>query len=249
MNAAVAVRSLVRVCLFTTLAALAAQCGVPSNKSQAVQSEPDELVGAAAKSDAAVLPDGGDALVDASFSDGGSKADRCASTFGNGLTRAFGRLDGTVLAVVTPEDQQCAKPNSDHVVLQVLVNGSAYRMVINVQSSSSEPRVFFREVDRAMVGAPWEEGWHPNVGLDYVADLDQHGPFTPYPMGELVAMVESAIALDDKVSVFATSSGGTRADSAHLIHRNGRGNDGAVVLGAASSHPHWLLFHFDQQTF
>src|SRR5262247_3992728 len=74
------------------------------------------------------------------------KSAACASTFGTALTNAFGRLDGTILAVVMPGNMRCAMPNSTHVVLQVTTNGAAYRMVINVLSTSSDPHVWLDDV-------------------------------------------------------------------------------------------------------
>src|SRR5262249_7095216 len=76
-------------------------------------------------------------------SDGGpiDKAANCAATFGQALTSSFGRIDGAVLAVVKPSDTQCPLPNSDHVILQVTMNGEAYRLVVNVQSDFGDPQV------------------------------------------------------------------------------------------------------------
>src|SRR5262249_61596179 len=62
------------------------------------------------------------------------KAARCASTFGNGLTAGFGRLDGRILAVVPPGHPTCPRPNSDHLVIQIDAGGEVYRMVVNVLS-------------------------------------------------------------------------------------------------------------------
>src|SRR5262249_23663455 len=74
---------------------------------------------------------------------GGSidKSAPCASTFGSALTDAFGRLDGTVVAVVPPNDQACAQPNMTHLVLQVEMEGAVYRMVLDVLSNQGSPDV------------------------------------------------------------------------------------------------------------
>ena len=178
------------------------------------------------------------------------KAAACASSFGTGLTKAFGRLDGTVLAVVQPKDQQCPLPNSDHVILQVMVAGDVYRMVINIQSDfGTDPRVRYAQVGHALVGSAWSEGWHAPASLDYVGDLGVHADvdgFTPYALPDLAAKIAADIDIGDKVSVYADSSGGA---SAHKIHRNLGGDDGAIVLHAASSAPKFMLFHFDTQDF
>lgn len=185
-------------------------------------------------------PTSGDAAIDAS----GDKASACASTFGTALTDAFGRLDGTVLAVVPPAHPTCAQPNSTHLVLQMTMNGAAYRMVVNVES------VFAAELDAPLAGPTWSEGWHPGVQLDYVTTL--HVPssqFVAHTMAETVARTTDAIALGAPISVYATSSGGTKADSAHLIHRNATNADGAIVIAPTSGTPHYLLFRFSNQTF
>jgi hypothetical protein len=193
-----------------------------------------------------------DAVPDATPPDAGvDKAARCADTFGSALTNAFGRADGTVLAVVRPVDQQCVMPNRDHVILQVQINGEAYRMVINVMSdrAGQDPRVQLLEMNAPLPGDPWSEGWHtgPGVALDYATTLGVSSTdFTPYEFEELVQRVNDAITLDARVSVYATSSGGA---SAHLVHRNQPDADGAVVLDPTSENPTWLLFHFDGQVF
>jgi hypothetical protein len=180
------------------------------------------------------------------------KATACAATFGNALTNAFGRLDGTVLALVAPWDTHCAQPNSDHLVLQVTMKGAVYRMVINVQSTVAgvDPRVLHAEVQNKLPGAAWSEGWHTGVAFDYPSMLGaDKRDFAPYPMNDLVRQVLNRVALGEKVSVFARSSGGTKADSAHLIHRNGGNVDGAVVLDPTSATARFLLFAFANQDF
>jgi hypothetical protein len=182
--------------------------------------------------DGAVLPDG--------------KASACASTFGSALTNAYGRLDGTVLAIVEPGNTVCAMPNSTHVVVEVTANGAAYRMVVNVLSTSSDPHVWLGEHDAPLAGDPWAEGWHAGVELDYVSTLAvTKAMFTQADETAAVARIENALVPGAKVSVFATSSGG---DSAHLVHRNATNQDGAIVLSPDTA-PHYLLTAFPEQTF
>ena len=172
------------------------------------------------------------------------KAARCVSDmYGAALTNSFGRLDGTVVAVVKPSDQQCDGVNNDHVVLEVLANGGVYRMVVNVLSNSAVPQVFETELQHALPGAAWSEGWHPTETLDYVSSLGVHkAAFVPYDLGPLSARISDRLTLDSKISVYATSSGG---DSAHLVHRNKPNQDGAIVIDALGPSPIWLLFAFD----
>jgi hypothetical protein len=168
------------------------------------------------------------------------KAAACATTFGAALTDSFGRVDGTVLAIVPPNLQTCTQPNRDHVVVQLTVNGAAYRMVINVD-------VLIHEVSAPLAGAAWSEGWHPAERLDYVSTLHVASP--AFVAGDPVTTISDAIELGDKLSIYATSSGGTKADSAHLVHRNVATEDGAIVIGADTAAPRYLLFRFANQTF
>jgi hypothetical protein len=177
------------------------------------------------------------------------KAATCASTFGTELTAPYGRLDGTVLAVVPPAHPTCALPNGTHLVLQVTMKGTAYRMVVNVESEFSgvDPKVRFLAIDKPLPAPAWSEGWHAGVTLDYPTTLDVHvAAFTPFAKDDLVKTVTDAIPLGANVSVYSTTSGGA---SSHKVHRNGASDDGAIVLGPDTATPRFLLFHFDQQTF
>jgi hypothetical protein len=172
------------------------------------------------------------------------KAEHCADTFGDGLTAAFARLDGTVLAVVGPTDTQCALPNDDHLVIQVTMGGEVYRMVVNVEN------VFYVETTAPLVGPAWSEGWHTGVALEYDATLGMHSDaFVFHTMAELVELVTDAIELGAPISVYAESSGGEYASSAHLVHRNNSKPDGAIALDPLSASPRFLLFRFDNQSF
>lgn len=199
----------------------------------------------------------GDGL-DAGASDAGAdalqieKSTMCASSFGSALTPGFGRVDGTLLAVVGPRDRQCVMPNDDHVVVQVSVGGAAHRMVVNVESSRGEPdpRVAMAEIQAPLVGSPFEEGWHVGVNLDYPLILGvRSDAFTPYAFDPLVERIESFLELGAPISVYATSGAG-RPESAHLIHRGSRpGQDGAIVVNPTSPNPTYLLFRFQNQEF
>lgn len=183
-----------------------------------------------ARPDAVLMPDALD------------KAATCASTFGNALTDAFGRVDGTVLAVVPPDLQTCTQPNRTHLVLQVSMHGAAYRMVLNVDADVST-----RELDAPLAGPAWAEGWHLDAPLDYVTTLGAHSGDFATP-ADPVALVTDQLELGAHVSIFATSSGGANASSAHLVHRNLTNADGAIVVAPDTS-PHYVLFKFDTQSF
>ena len=186
--------------------------------------------------------DTGDAAVDA------DKSAPCAKTFGAALTNAFGRLDGTVVAVVPPNDQMCALPNATHLIVQVAMQGAVYRMVVDVLSNRGSADVLFHEMDAPLAGGAWSEGWHPGVVLDYVTTLNVHsGSFAAQVEKDLVATITRENELGAHVSIFATSAG--EPNSAHLVHRNLTGADGAIVLGPDSAKPHYLLLRFNEQSF
>ncbi|MDX2093208.1 MAG: hypothetical protein SFX73_35520 [Kofleriaceae bacterium] len=171
------------------------------------------------------------------------KAANCASTFGSALTNAFGRVDGTIVAVVPPAHPTCAAPNNDHLVIQVSFGGAVHRMVVNVES------IFVDEVDAAFAGPTWSEGWHTGVAFDYVNTL--HEPsidFQQKTMAEAVELITDQLEIGAKISVFGSSSGGTYASSAHLIHRNDPNEDGAIVINP-DTNPHYVLMKFSNQTF
>jgi hypothetical protein len=176
-----------------------------------------------------------------------NKAAGCVDSFGNALTSAFGRLDGTTVAVVKPTDQQCTGVNNDHVVLEVMMNGAVYRLVVNIQSTFGDPNVDYLAIDHALPPPAWAEGWHTGIAVDYVATFGVHSPdFKPYPLAQLADVVADAIPIGEKVSVYALSSGG---GSAHEVHRNKGTTDGAIVLDLEGTSPKVLLFHFADQTF
>ncbi len=172
------------------------------------------------------------------------KAKDCANQFGDALTDSFGRLDGTVVAVVAPEDTQCALVNDDHLVLQVAMNGAVYRMVVNIAD------VAFGQKSAALIGPSWSEGWHTDLTLEYPTDLDVHSPaFQQLALPAMIEQISAGIELGAPISVFAVSSGGEFASSAHLIHRNDNNSDGAIVLDPTTENPTYLLFRFASQSF
>jgi len=196
-----------------------------------------------------------EASIEATLPEASADADKSAkfapeSEFGTELTVGFGRIDGTVLAVVGTKDKQCPLSNNDHVVVEVLMHGKVYRMVVSVLSTYGDPDVGMLEKDAPLAGNAWSEGWHTDAVLDYVTTLGVHtGEFTPHPMAELEPLIESKLDIDAKISVFATNDSAQYLDSAHLIHRNKTDKDGAIVLAPDSPSPKYLLFRFANQSF
>ena len=166
----------------------------------------------------------------------------CTSSFGSGLTGAsHGRLDGTLIAIVAPDGTHQCNADSDHLHLQIRMSGSTYDIAINVAG------VDVAEKDAPLLDGAWSEGWHPGAALDYPTSLGLHASdFTSIDETPLLQHLEAALATVNHISVFATkyNSGG-----AHLVHRNGNGNDGALVLRPLAGPAHYIVFHFPNQTF
>jgi len=175
------------------------------------------------------------------------KSAGCVSNFGDALTEGHGRLDGTVVAVLAPGNDSCPRPNGDHLILEVRMGGDVYRMVASMESSFGSPDMGFAEKAAPLVGPTWSDGWHLNTPLDFVGDLGLHrGDFVDKPMFDLADAVTAPIQIGAKISVFATVENAD--DSAHLIHRNFTGTDGAIVVNPDTS-PRYLVTHFDNQLF
>lgn len=170
---------------------------------------------------------------------------QCATSFGDALTAGFGRIDGVISAIQMPNDQSCTMPNRDHLIVQVLMNGAVYRMVVNTD-------VKLASVDHALPAPAFAEGWHTGVALDYPTTLGAHSPAfeAQADMSALVTKVIADLKVGDPISVYATSGDG-RPESAHLVHRNPNvaSTDGAIVVHPKAATPTFLLFAFDNQTF
>jgi hypothetical protein len=232
-------RSLVPT-LAVTLALTLAACSASPSAAEAPASPGD--AGAAELPGDASTPDAADATADAGLTG------TCADTFGSALTTGFGRIDGVVYAVQKPSDTACVMPNSDHVVVQVLMGGAVYRMVVNVSASASDPTIRTATLAHELPAPAWSEGWHAAAPLDYVTSLAAHdAAFTTTPMADAVAAIASALHVGDPVSVYATCGAG-RPESAHLVHRNKTGEDGAIVV-SPNAQPSFFLFAFSNQTF
>ena len=220
-----------------------------SSSAPAIEAPPVSDAGVTADEASAPDPDGASAT-DAPV-DGFVPTGKCADTFGSELAAGFGRIDGTIYAVQKPSDTTCTFPNSDHVVLQILMHSAVYRLVVNVQSdrAGADPKIRIATLDHALPDPPFAEGWHLPATLDYVTSLGAHSDasFTALTLDEATTTIVAALKVGDPVAVYGTSGAG-RPESAHLIHRNAAGQDGAIVISPTTS-PKFMLFHFDNQTF
>lgn len=165
----------------------------------------------------------------------------CTGTFGAGLTQAFGRLDGYLVAIVPVGGSRACNGDSSHVHLQVKWKTAIYDIAVNADGLNEAK-------DVAMGGGAWAEGWHTGAGVqnDYV-QLGLHAAdFVQDTLAVTAQKIEAALAQTSEISIFATGYG---PDGAHLVHRNGSNNDGAIVPNPLSATPHMLFFRFSTQSF
>ena len=167
----------------------------------------------------------------------------CTSQFGNALTSVYGRLDGTLVAIVQPGGGPC-NADSDHVHLQVKANGAIYDVAVNVGSTGGVDDVHTTTREKALPA--WSEGWHPGVLEDYVSLGLHSADLTLETRDQLAAELTADLATVNHISIFGTGYG---PDGAHLIHRNGQVHDGLIVTNPLSTPAHVRMFSFTDQAF
>ena len=120
------------------------------------------------------------------------------------------------------------------MVVQVELGGAVYRMVVNVLSTGADHDIRVREVTAPLPAPAFAAGWHPGLALDSPRDLQVHSGagWDPLSIADATAWIAAPIAVGAPIAVYASSSGGTFAASAHLIHRNGNAADGALIVPA-----------------
>ncbi len=192
----------------------------------------------------------GDASPDTMMSvdDGTPMRRACTNNFGSALSTSFGRLDGYLVSIVPPGSGNNCNADTDHVHLQVLVNGAVYDVAITVGSTGGVDDVCTTTRDRAMPGLAWSEGWHTGATIldDYVSDGVHSTDTTQTPRTQLTSDLMTDLATVNHISIFATGYG---PDGAHLVHRNGSGHDGLVITEPLSTPSHVRFFRFLDQSF
>jgi hypothetical protein len=167
----------------------------------------------------------------------------CTNNLGSALTSVHGRLDGYLVSIVPTTSHNCNGDNQ-HVHLQVRANGAVYDVAVNV---SDPQNVDYLAKDHALPDGAWSEGWHPGQAgvLDYPSIGVHAGDFAPTPQAALESDLDTELANANHVSIFMTGYG---PDGGHLVHRNGNGTDGAIVIDPLGP-PRMLMFHFSTQSF
>jgi hypothetical protein len=173
---------------------------------------------------------------------------QCTGNFGSGMSTGYGRLDGTLTAIVRPQDSQCAYVNSTHLVLEVTANGSTQRLMLDTYSKISGD-VSMLELDAPLVGDTYSAGWHQGsaIYIDYPATLSvSSGQFTSMAETDLINAIVCELSVGMPIAVYNI---GFDATGGHDIHRHNGGDDGAIVIKPDTASPHYFLFHFSNQTF
>jgi hypothetical protein len=181
--------------------------------------------------------------------DGVVAASKCATTFGTEMSAAFGRIDGTLHAIVRPQDKQCSMPNSTHIALDVEMNGALYRLLARVYDDQTPGgMMFYAEKDASLPAPAFSPGWHAGATLGYVSNLGVHvADFKETPQAPLIQDVLCAVTLGDPIAIYATGYG---PDGGHDVHKTtGNAADGAIVVRPDQPTSRFLLFHFVNQTF
>ncbi len=160
---------------------------------------------------------------------------QCTGSLGSSLSSQHARLDGYVVAVIAPGQGKQCNGDSSHVHLQVRMNNQIYDVAANVDGQMTTR-------DAPLLAGPWAEGWHTADALNYPTDLGAHSAdFTMTGTNAVASAVENELAQANHVSIFCTGYG---PDGCHLVHRQGTGRDGAIVINPLSPTARWLLFDF-----
>jgi hypothetical protein len=181
--------------------------------------------------------------------DGTPTRQSCTSNFGSALPSSgtYGRLDGYLVAIVAPGATNGCNDDDSHVHLQIKMNNAIYDIAIDAtDGSTGVDDVHTGTLDIAMPSGAWAEGFHTGVAIDYPT-LGVHASSLPLEAkAQIVTTITADLATVNHISIFTTSYGGT---GAHLVHRNGGGQDGMVVTEPLSTPSHLRLFSFSDQSF
>jgi hypothetical protein len=181
---------------------------------------------------------------DSGSGDGTPVRNTCSSTYGSALKGSFGRLDGTVVSIVNPGGSSKCNGDSDHVHLQVLMNGDIYDVAIDVTDG------YWYQADVPLPGAPWAEGYYED-SLDYTTDLGvKSTQFTTISQSAVTTQLEQLLATVNHITTYGTIYTGSDAGSGmHDIHYESKNKDGALFLQPLSSPAHMILFRFSEDSF
>lgn len=171
----------------------------------------------------------------------------CTDRFGHALTTSFGRLDGTLVALVPPRTPRCKSDEHHlHLQLQLEADGDAYDVAVPLGDPAAQD-IYFLETTAPVPGGRWRAGWSPGASLDYVAAFKVHATdFRVLTRDELLLKLQTELTAKRRVSVWATGYG---PGGAHMVHRDHGQHDGTIALDPDSTRSRFLLFRFARQRF
>lgn len=159
---------------------------------------------------------------------------------------AYGAIEGELVSIVPPGTHGC--PNdSDHLHLQIDVDGKRYDIAMTINDTTGGQPMDFLTKDIAP--KPLPKGWNA-VGFDFPTDLGVHsGDFTAMAKAPLLARLQSELATVSFVTIHGKSY--TDGTGVHDVHRNGGGHDGVLLAHGvgAGGLDHALALHFYNDTF
>ncbi|MFT3693045.1 MAG: hypothetical protein QM831_07880 [Kofleriaceae bacterium] len=173
----------------------------------------------------------------------------CTSNFGTALPNngTFGRMDGYLVAIVPPSGMNSCNADTSHVHLQIKVNGEIYDIAIDAtDGSTGVDDVHTYEMDGTLPGTAWTEGFHTGVTNDYVALGVHSSQLVLQTKQQVVDTLTADLATANHVSIYTTTYGD---NGAHLVHRNGSGHDGMLVIDPLGPTSHFRLLSFSDQSF
>lgn len=185
----------------------------------------------------------GDAAPDSFVADDGTPTRvQCTSNFGNKLTATFGRLDGYLVSIVAPTNQNGCNADSSHVHLQIKMMNEIYDVAVDATDGSTNmDDVHSTSIDMPLPTPGWVEGWHTGVIVDYTT-WGVHSTDMPLQTKQqVVDTLNGDFATANHVSIYMTGYG---PDGGHLVHRNGNGHDGLIVTAPLSGTSHFRLLNF-----
>lgn len=231
--------------LLCAVAVAAAACGGSAGFADGGALQDPADAAALAGSDLAATGGSPDLATPLGSGDGSPMRQACTNALGSALSGTYGRIDGYLRAIVPPGGHSCSA-DSSHVHLQIEMSGAVYDVAVNTRDNKGAD-VLFVARDLALPDGAWHEGWHAQgVQLDYVAAGLHAGDFTATPENALVQTITTELQSANHLSVFMTGYG---AQGGHKVHRNGGGQDGAIVINPLSPAPRLLMFHFANQSF
>jgi hypothetical protein len=144
------------------------------------------------------------------------------------------------VSIVPQNNGKACNGDSSHLHLQVEANAAIYDIAVNLDA-------LLAEIDVALPSPAWTEGWHASARLDYPKDLGLHAPaFAGSAPSAQRSHLETTLAAANHVAIYAT---GYNTGGAHLVHFQGSGDDGAIVLDPLGAKPHVLAFRFVNDSF